>query len=321
MSEVYEGNATGIVARQPVEVTLPVDGVDPMNVESVNVALRQVANLLAYLQQSTALLDAINAGDLTLDGQIEAAGAEISGPAIFSDDVAVSGKLKRTAAATARSIIAEYAGDTGTVRAYLFPDGTVEITRNAAWDGTNWVRDLAGDATRIILGTSATTRQTYPAASASPFANTAWVTRLALGEQGYVRFRATTTDAGGANPPHAQAIANELRPKNIAKAWGTMRIDGGLVTIRDGFNVASAAIESGTMLTVDFASAMAAEYAVVANVWDAATGTGAIVSCGQFGAGFVGKFSLNFKAANGDTANISTKTLDVNFCVFGVQNT
>lgn len=62
----------------------------------------------------------------------------------------------------------------------------------------------------------------------------------------------------GTNPTYTTAFSNDLTKKNIAKCWGKFEVNAGVITILDGFNIASAAVTGGGLsISITMASAMA----------------------------------------------------------------
>lgn len=56
MSQIYSGNVAGLVARQDVEVQVPLTG-DTAAADSVSTGLKKLADLLQYLQDHAGLID------------------------------------------------------------------------------------------------------------------------------------------------------------------------------------------------------------------------------------------------------------------------
>jgi hypothetical protein len=69
----------------------------------------------------------------------------------------------------------------------------------------------------------------------------------------------------GGTPWTTATGANKLFGDNIVKAWGTCIINGGGITVEDGFNIASVAI-SGTDIKITMTRSLSNNYCVVANV-------------------------------------------------------
>ncbi|MCP3137542.1 hypothetical protein [Pyxidicoccus xibeiensis] len=77
----------------------------------------------------------------------------------------------------------------------------------------------------------------------------------------------------GIAPTRDTGFTSAVTPSNIPRAHGRVSVVAGVITIRDGFNLASVAITSGSNLTVTFASPMSdGNYTVTGSqIIDAAT--------------------------------------------------
>ena len=128
------------------------------------------------------------------------------------------------------------------------------------------------------------------------------------------------TGATGGNPPIATAIANELRPKNIPKAWGVVEYTGSgaidSTCLKDGFNI-SGISDATNVLQISLASAMASgNYAVVVTS-DTPAAQGAILRATGREAGH---FHLAWETPATAPINLATPW-KFSFVVFGVQTT
>lgn len=247
MPSTYNGSAAGITAHQQVAASLPVDG-DGRNAESVDTPMRSLANFLQYLMTNAVLRGAIET-------------ALLNGGAGDT-----SAAIKMDAAVTARKLILEL-GPAGAAKTRLYQvvSAGFEISSNASWTGTQWARDVAGDAWSLTVDpTNGVQFLFYLAAFASPWNSASWATKfkfdtttgMSLINRGLKTTGTDYSDAG-ANPGNAVAIANELRAKNICKVWATISCIS--QAIREGFNCTVSAVSS-TEMQVTFAQAFAGAY-------------------------------------------------------------
>jgi hypothetical protein len=151
----------------------------------------------------------------------------------------------------------------GRVRIYVGAnDGTpaLMITLNAYWDG-DWYKITTGVEAHALL-----IRRDRVMLLSVPSGTDAWEDLIASGAGGITGW-GTIFDRKS-NPTNSTVVApNSLHGKNIAKAWGTVTIssDGSTITINDGFNVESVAVNAAQdTVNVDFATNMFDEnYCVV----------------------------------------------------------
>lgn len=177
---------------------------------------------------------------------------------------------------TTRKLIFEMAGGTSgrKVRFYrVSTTGNWEVTHNAYWRASDskWVADanVVGfrcDSTKLVLSDIGPAVYRPATSVGSAVWNESDWEKITWGpDDGRWTVISPTTGAGGSNPAATEAITNQLRAKNIPKAWGTISKLAGAnpVVLNGGFNIASV---SGTsdILQVNFAAALADEdYAVV----------------------------------------------------------
>lgn len=187
-----------------------------------------------------------------------------------------------------RALLWRFNPDSGTTTTRVYGTGSgIDVTMNAVWDGgTNlWSNDATGDSLLFHFGGS-TPGLTVRGRDGSGTWNdsqgdTGWnevsldffatfgESQLWLGNvsptipsrgelvmrDGRARFPNITSDiVESSNPQFDTPITNELRAKNVIKAW--LLFDGTTGTILDGFNVASLA-GGGSLWTVNFAAAFA----------------------------------------------------------------
>jgi hypothetical protein len=162
----YNGNPLGRASREVVTLALPTDG-DARNAESVNAALRRIADTLKWIEDQGVFQDvtAVIAAALTLNG---AAGD-------------TNAALKTTAVPTNYKLLWDITGGGGgTILDYptrLYSSrGGLHIVQGASWNGVNWVRDSANAVpSRINLQSGAITVQNVPTGAAgSTFSDANW---------------------------------------------------------------------------------------------------------------------------------------------------
>lgn len=171
-------------------------------------------------------------------------------------------------------------------RLYAFSStvGTPELvmTMNAKWVAASqmWAADdIAASAGRFNLNFAGVTilrRDT----TAAPWADSGWggsqfilpaitgsgIRGLFEGVDAAFKVDSPTTGTGGSNPPAGTGVSNELRAKNIPKAWASFSIVGGVPTVNDGFNV-TAALNGLTLLRISFPASFGnSSYAMVCHL-------------------------------------------------------
>lgn len=176
------------------------------------------------------------------------------------DDVAAIASAP--ASITTRKLIFEMGGGTSgrKVRFYrVSTTGNWEVTHNAYWRASDskWVADanVVGfrcDSTKLVLSDIGPAVYRPATSVGSAVWNDSDWEKLTWGpDDGRWSVVSPTTGAGGSNPAASEAVANQLRAKNIPKAWATIVITSGTASVEDGFNVASVSQATGT-LTVNF---------------------------------------------------------------------
>lgn len=255
MPATYTGYSDAVESHQPVEIQCPVDA-DAFGASAINSPLQQLANIVAYLQEHAALRGGLEAA--VFEGLPGDTNAALQLPGVIVDQR----KLEIEAGQ-------KYLAKT---RLYVQPSGGLEITTNACWDGTNWVRDQSWSSSRLLIGPDVIELATHPATGASPWADSAWVTKAQFATDDRIRFTGTTETPSGSNPESIVPITNELRAKNVCKAWGVIGL-GATPSVKDGFNVDSVSLAGG-LIRVVFASPMASpDYAIqitlnrITNAW------------------------------------------------------
>lgn len=162
------------------------------------------------------------------------------------DDVAAIASAPSTI--TARKLLWEMGGGSEgrKVRFYRTSAGLLEVTFNARWRAatTDWSADTsvigarADSAKLVVSSTGLAIYRPATSVGTSTWADSSFE-RLTWGpDDGRWSVVSPTTSAGGSNPAASEAVANQLRAKNIPKAWGRVSMVTGTPTIVDGFNLA-----------------------------------------------------------------------------------
>jgi len=301
MSHDYNGNAAGISAHDAPVITAH-DDADQFSAAVANAPLQQLADMLAFLQTNAALR-----------GALETALFSVAG-----DTTAV---MQLGGAPSTRKLKLQLDGVETHTRFYVLTSGALEITTNAAWSGSQWVRDQAGNASKLAIGFGSFAFYAYPAASASPFSDSAWQSKLQFPTDGRFAFTGTTTGAAGSNPPANTAMANTLVAKNMPKAWATITRDGGtgVITVNDGFNVAGVALVNSDLdVEVTFAQAMgSANYAVLLNHMRTASHAELDLQAIHVNSKAADKMTIRY----GNGMTLTSLYFKIDLVVFGAQTT
>lgn len=131
----------------------------------------------------------------------------------------------------------------------------------------------------------------------------------------------TVVGTDGANPAAEVAISNELRAKNMPKAWGSVISNSPQPThVADGFNAASVAVDVGTnKVRVTFGTAMDnANYAVMLTSGTPPEAGAVPVFSSPKNAGY---FDVTWVKSGGGVVSINSSTWQFDFVVFGKQTT
>lgn len=269
----YTGKDTTTVPHAVPVITCPVDG-DPGNAASVNTPLQQLADIVAFIQKYATFMGAGagNEGTLELDGDIVATGdldvgqAHINSALVVTGEADIANRIKSGPPinSTYLKLVAEHPGygtGAGSIRRYVAGAGvTLRLYEavNASSEEGEWARiDAALPA--VIVETSGAGVRVYTLA----VGETTW-RGLQISSSG-LAWVDTAATAAGANPAAGTAIKNELRAKNVPKAWGTVEVVSGVVTVLDGFNVGSVTLGSHGGVLVTLAEPFSGDdYCVVA---------------------------------------------------------
>jgi hypothetical protein len=234
------------------------------------------------------------------------------------DDVAAIASAPSTI--TARKLLWEMGGGSEgrKVRFYRTSAGLLEVTFNARWRAstTDWSADTSvigarADSAKLVVSSAglaiyrpATTVGTSTWADSS-FEKLTWGP-----DDGRWSVVSPTTGAGGSNPASSEAVSNQLRAKNIPKAWATILISSGTASAEEGFNIAGASQSAGT-LTVKFPTSAGMQNA---NYSAVVTSLGALT---------IPKWGVYARRVDGldiiSDADITTGTHRVALVVFGRQ--
>lgn len=175
------------------------------------------------------------------------------------DDVAAIASAPSTI--TTRKLLWEMGGgsETRKVRFYRTIAGLLEVTFNARWRAstTDWQADVSLVSTRadsaklVVSSTGIAIYRPATSVATSTWVEGSWE-KLTWGpDDARWSVISPSTGAGGSNPASTEAVKNQLRAKNLPKAWATIVITSGTASLEDGFNVASVSQAAGT-LTVNF---------------------------------------------------------------------
>lgn len=225
--------------------------------------------------------------------------------------------------------------------------GGLVVTDNAFWDGTNWQGDdTTVPATLFRFDGDSQTFEIYANSTAVPWGAANWglsggqyarygTNSVFLGnttvsgpasiictidaENGKLRFSNSANAAvSDTNPPSTQGHFNELRAKNIVKAWGSVLVGAGYPTpeVSNGFNIASCSYSGGTSsLVVNLQADMANTYYVVV-----ATGYTATAHTVTWHNRAVGSFRISVFDAAGSKLDLDTGGEVITFMVIGEQD-
>lgn len=320
MPSNYPGDPSGVAPHSTPTIACPVDA-DPANAASVNTPLQQLADVAAYLQAHGALLDVANTftAQQTLNGAAgDAAKVLVSAPAV-----------------TVRKLLWEFSvGGAGIkARLYLNSDGELEFTRNARWDPTaaKWLADDWDASWRwcsslVVFTMTGLSEFAYGdtahdlTQAANAWAAAAWVS-VAAGKNGHLRFFDTIDGGtGNSNPGPAEEQKNVLRAKNTPKAWATVSVNAGAVTVIDGFNLewdSNPAVDTIRFKFPSGGEMHDGNYAVFGNV-EAGQAKLSAPMATRTTAGFDVKFPLHSLAGFIDISTIGLIYFDV--LVFGRQD-
>jgi hypothetical protein len=295
--------------------------------------------LVAHVWQAAQTFAAGISGNLTVDGDLSASGnVDVGGYLAATGNLTVGGQADITnriksgppLTASELKLVGEHPGygaGSGSVRRYVSGAGsTLRLveTVNAGVDAVTgqFVRDVATQpAVLLEVSVSGTRVLVWNPDDVFPFER-----ELKTSEAG-VKFVTTGTGAADANPPAATAIANELRAKNVCKAWGAMDFDGTAspktYVVDDGFNIAgigkSTRVGATNKFRVTFAAPMAnSDYSVMLLAANLANGVVPVVSYREQGA-----FDFSF-FSNLDGSEIDAESMlhfKIMVQVFGRQAT
>ncbi len=284
MPNSLTGDRTGISDGQTAAANVPADG-DPANAASVQPMFQYLLNRAKYLldystfaHTSSELQHFVRGITLTADSDLDAQWAADRTP---TDNVA------------GRVLIGTMRGPAGNYgRLYMAP-AAWELTWNARWNGTTWVRDTANGST-LIAGAGA--------------GLDVW-----------------TADSGAAGSTFAFAGMSRLRGHGTSfntavampKAWGRIYTNGGgAAAVDTGYNV-SAVSTSGNDLLIDFATPMSSgSYVAVASMMGlpGAANVPFYVGCVPVNAS---RLALGAIFHDGTARSFSTTENRVGFTVFG----
>ncbi len=309
MSSIYTGNGSGVTARGTVAITVPADG-DAANAASVNTPLETEADVLDFLMKYSALTGSTrpNADVIVANGQA-------------GDDKAC---LQLVGAVTNHKLIAPIGPGPVYSRLYCGGSDGFEVTFNAYWDASalKWTADSAVSASILLMVDDAGVNVYGKNAAASPW--TTWDREQVLSAAG-LSWLTTGTGAADANPPADTAITNEIRAKNVPKAWisGEYYSDG-FVAGTDGFNM-NAPTKTGSptsKLHFELATPMANSYFAIVGHVHSSSGYGWRVS-GKAGGGGATNASFDLiltdNSTGADVSDIHFETIDFDLAIFGKQ--
>lgn len=235
------------------------------------------------------------------------------------DDVAAIASAPSTI--TTRKLIFEMGGGTSTRRVRFYrvsTTGNWEVTLNAYWRASDskWVADFnvigfRADSAKLVWSDTGLAIYRPATSVGSAVWNEADWEKLTFGpDNGIWSVISPTTGAGGSNPASTEAVANQLRAKNIPKAWATILISSGTASVEEGFNIAGASQSAGT-LTVTFPASAGMQNA---NYSAVVTSLGALT---------IPKWGVYARRVDGldiiSDADITTGTHRVALVVFGRQ--
>lgn len=145
--------------------------------------------------------------------------------------------------------------------------------------------------------------------------------RAAMSKLG-VFFGATSTGAGGANPPLATSVPNQLRAKNIPKGWGYVDAVAGAVTTTFGFGnwtVAPVDVGAGNRYRVRFTLNDVMDNATYAPVFMNGNG-GAVIASIEPDTLTAAQFDVSLWSG-GVNIDVTTASWRITGCIFGQQTT
>lgn len=169
-------------------------------------------------------------------------------------------------------------GATKKLRTYLrTTDGTqapsIAVTTNAAWDGSQWIKDSTiEESFRLLYGFENSVQGDsfvelgVAAEGVSPFSDSAFANdgrvQMGINVSGVPLFRLDGTNLGAGTP-----LSNTLYPDLMPKAWGYYETTGGsagTMAVDEGVNASASISGSDVLITFDNAMNSGTEYAVAA---------------------------------------------------------
>lgn len=147
-------------------------------------------------------------------------------------------------------------------------NASLVITFNAAWDAgsTQWVKDATGNvALKYSIGIGGGfIVQFIDAGTPGPVADSAWNnTGASLGTDGTRAYLAIL----GWMATSVTPVKDTLYANNIIKAWASVTVASGVITLHDAFNVGTCSLNGTTDLRIPFRTNMAnSNYCVIPGV-------------------------------------------------------
>ena len=195
------------------------------------------------------------------------------------------------------------------VRTFAGTNGAANVvarTVNAKWTGTQWDRDVAGDATLEFISGAATWQvMYYAAAGGAPWNTAAWVVLVNVASPGLLTaatgvtatagnitaaaatgdviagraLEAQTTISATATPTTAITPGRVYEDSTVV-AWCRIDVAGGARTFVRGFNIASSTYNGAGDVTVEIGQGVANTAVCAVTVLDDAGGIGSVRATG-----------------------------------------
>jgi hypothetical protein len=256
MPTTYNGSAAAITAHEAPAITLAL-GTDLLSEEGFNVALRKLADYVAYLNSKAALLDQLNALTQTL--QLSGGDLELTKATVQALLKAGGGKLQVGTKAGNASDVELLVG--GVVKAILRASdgrlGSLLDPVNAQDADTKAARDAAiATHDGVTSPHSATSAATASRLVVRDAAGRAQFADPAAAQDADTKAARDAAIAVLEAALDARVDALEAKESRTAKAWGRIQTGAaGAATVVDGVGIASASW-NGTNLTIVLSSAM-----------------------------------------------------------------
>lgn len=200
------------------------------------------------------------------------------------------------------------------------------LTSNAGWSNQTsvWSHDNTGNRSAALVMDDTFFYMRVRASGVSTWADNEWsepfrwdtINGTQTMSDSKFSFVNTTTGSLGANPPSGTAVQNQLRAKNVVKAWGTVSNTSGSVTINNqgGFNTTVTGSHTSTDISVTFAQAFNFAPCVVATMQDLTQAFVCVTAVTTSG------FSVRFTLHDGTILDPTGFTFQFNFIAMGEMN-